>query len=302
MDAPIEKNNESVSAGKSTPIVDLCDSGNSQICQRIRQQSGLRDKLAKNFSAALTNCADGKSVDCGVPTPYAGSIVPTHKQMQIADQLDTILQSGKLQTSLGSGEGLIGLFEFLTGGHSPTSKAPMRADRTMYWETVSRPYEKQLVDSLTNSNGVITNAQMMQTALNESGNDRALAILTVANFTKNMAAIERRQVSPELIAPDLRHTYTKTKIDSLFNRIEGFADDPRERYNKEGSIYHFYGAMFAASQLGEVASLGVLAYNTGKKFEGRADHIKDAASTLGAQFWWGRTPTELSRFENWTSI
>jgi hypothetical protein len=32
--------------------------------------------------------------------------------------------------------------------------------------------------------------------------------------------------------------------------MEGFSDQPSELYNKEGAIYHFYGAIFAAAWLG----------------------------------------------------
>jgi hypothetical protein len=129
----------------------------------------------------------------------------------------------------------------------------MKDNSDSYSETVTRPFEKELVGRLMHSTGQITHADLMKQSLEICQNDQELALLTLANFSKNMAAIERRQVWPETISPELKDSYSEQNIDSIFARIEGFADDGKQKYNKEGAIYHFYGAMYAASRIGEAA-------------------------------------------------
>jgi hypothetical protein len=164
----------------------------------------------------------------------------------------------------------------------------------------------------------------MKTAMSICGNDLPLAMLTLANFTKNMAAEERRQVSsqckkncteiasarvdngsqttyvPKKIDASLKSTYVPEKIDRIFQRIEGFSDSANEKYNKEGALYHFYGAMFAASRWGPVVVEIVDTDNASLRHQKRTDRIKDAAGLAGAKL--GLTTcTELpgSFFESW---
>jgi hypothetical protein len=155
-----------------------------------------------------------------------------------------------------------------------------------YWETTSRPYEKKLIEKLTSRGGEISHSELMSTSLEVCGQDTQLAILTLANFTKNMAAIERRQIDRSEIDPQLQDAYAQGKIDALFHRIQGFADDPSEKYNKEGAIYHFYGAMLAGSQWGNVSSPLVWLDNFLQDGSSESDRIKDAAGMMGA--WCGR--------------
>jgi hypothetical protein len=286
----------------AVPLVDLCSAADSNLCRRIEKQSRLRDEKSEKESTVYLICADGGTGGCIEPPMGGNWLSPaTAKEEKIIAELDAVLRAGNPQTKMDPGPGIVSLYKFLHGGSSPTSRAPMRADRQLFWEKATRPFEIKLVESLARSTGPLHHSEMMQTALRVCENDRQMAILTMANFTKNMAAIERRQVSPEAIAPELKATYEKTRIDALFNRIEGFADDPTEKYNKESAIYHFYGAMFAATKLGPGASLGVFAYNNLNLrplgYGGRSDRIIDSASRYGAQFWWGMTPSERAELQ-----
>jgi hypothetical protein len=279
-------------------VAHTCQSESPKLEERIRLQSALRDELALKTSTVYIECADGKAIDCGEGVNNSWVNKPTSKQAKISDEVSRVLEHGSMQTSLNF-VGPNRLFDFLSGSKAPSAKAPMRQDRIMYWETVTRPFESRLIQSLSITHGVITNAEMMQAALAVTDNDRILAILIMANFTKNMAAIERRQIAPESIDASVRNAYAKPVIDRIFNRIEGLSDDPSEKYNKEGAIYHFYGAMFAASQIGPFASAAVFAYNhiNTRWFgvQGSRDRVKDENSTLGVQFWWGLSLNEWHR-------
>jgi hypothetical protein len=165
-----------------------------------------------------------------------------------------------------------------------TFNAPFKEGSTSVWETASRPYEAKLINELTSTSGPISLQALTEAAVKVSGNDGQMALLTLANFTKNMAAIERRQVSPPEIDPSVRQSYDKHVIDGLFHRIQGLADTPTEKYNKEGAIYHFFGALLASSQLGQgVTQHAVSVNNFYNKLPGVSDRIEEAAGTLGAR-------------------
>src|SRR5471032_643172 len=72
-----------------------------------------------------------------------------------------------------------------------TYDAPMLTESTSYYETVTRPYESKVIKALSANDKPITHVEMVKTALQICSNDQMLAALVLANFTKNMAAIER---------------------------------------------------------------------------------------------------------------
>jgi hypothetical protein len=91
------------------------------------------------------------------------------------------------------------------------------------------------------------------------------------------------EISAEKVDISLQSTYRPEKIDKIFQRIEGFSDSPSEKYNKEGALYHFYGAMFAASQWGTIAVDLVAGDNQALRHRQRTDRIKEAAGLAGAK-------------------
>jgi len=274
----------------SGSVIDLTDPVNTDTYLKITSQSQLRDRLSNTRSAVL-ECSDnfdGILGSCQIPPRNSKDHVfstrvgdhmpawPTHVESQVASDVvekmfagnpNTTLNGWKLQRDIWAGLYL----------NKDTAGAPMRQDSQLYSETVTQPFEKQLVSRLMHGTDKITNADLMQQSLQVCGNDRELAILTLANFSKNMAAIERRQIFPELISPTLKGVYTEPIIDSIFQRMEGLADTPSQRYNKEGAIYHFYGAMYAASQVGD-AALPMAAL---ENIMFGHDRIEDAAAYLG---------------------
>jgi len=286
-------------------LVDLANPDEQRLLERTRAQTTLRNELSKTNSTVFIICADGAPADCESGKAGRWFSPATNKERQIAKEVSQAFEGSNPKTKLDWGPGYVPLYNFLHGGSSPTSKASLRADRTGYWDTVTRPQEIKLVDALSKSTGEIKHSDLVKEALKASDNDRELAMLTLANFTKSMAGIERRQIAPESIAPELKETYTQPKIDSIFNRLEGLADNPREKYNKESAVYHFYGAMWAASKIGPGSSLGVWAYNNLNLrplgYGGSSDRISDSFSKLGAQFWWGKTLKEQSRFY-WSAL
>jgi hypothetical protein len=179
-----------------------------------------------------------------------GGLEPTHKLQDVATSVSEQLLKANPTTSLPQDVFHLSRLLDVLGTETQSWDAPMLTKSDSYWETASRPYEKQLIEALRKTSGEITHADLMKLALKVSNNDGPLALLTLANFTKNMAAIERRQVEPGQITPELRDSYNKADIDLIFNRIAGFADSPDEKYNKEGAIYHFYGSALAGYAVG----------------------------------------------------
>ncbi|MDQ5968227.1 MAG: hypothetical protein QG625_4384 [Cyanobacteriota bacterium erpe_2018_sw_39hr_WHONDRS-SW48-000098_B_bin.30] len=283
---------------ENSQLVNLADPSEQRLYERIQAQSALRNELSKTNSTVFITCADGAAADCESGKAGRWFSPATKKERQIANEVSQAFDGSNPKTKLDWGPGYVPLYNFLHGGSSPTSRASLRADRTGYWDTVTRPTEIKLVDALSQSTGEIKHKDLVKEALRASDNDRELAMLTLANFTKSMAGIERRQIAPESIAPELKETYTQPKIDSIFNRLEGLADNPNEKYNKESAVYHFYGAMWAASKIGPGSSLGVWAYNNLNLrplgYGGSSDRISESFSRLGAQFWWGKTIREQS--------
>ncbi len=110
-----------------------------------------------------------------------------------------------------------------------------------------------------------------------------------------MASIERRQVQDSQIDPSLQDVYKQKTIDSIFHRLEGFTDNPSEKYNKEGAIYHFYAGALLSSQWGPISNLIVGWGNHGKQ---QTDRIKNGAGFVGVDAgltYWRRSRDESLR-------
>lgn len=284
--------------------VDLCDPADSQICVKMRNQDELRDHIFARVNRYIDAKAADKTVylecsdsgDCAINSRDSNLPLPsvtTNRLMQISKDVQKVIETGNAKTTLNGS--VLSLLVSISG-YNQTFDPPMleaRDKNNYYWETASRPFEKGLIDELRTSTGTITQADLMKTALEVCGKDTQLAILTLANFTKNMAAIERRQVKEAEIDPSLRELYSEANIDAIFHRIEGFADDPNVKYNKEGAMYHFWGALLAGSQIGPVTK-GLVMYDnfvlsTEAESWKATDPIKDAAGLAGAgpgdSFW-----------------
>lgn len=302
-------------------LVDLCDPTNSSICAKWQQQFQMRDKLSTAYKppgrwmqnlewltpdvsptngrgVVYLHCADGNPTNCTDELKWSGPWGTTTNRLQkIANDVGKVVQSGSTETQLRHRWGDSLALIHVISDNKQTDEPPMLSGAGWYWETASRPHEKALINELSGTREfTIPHASMMKTALKVTGNDTEMAILTVANFTKNMAGIERRQIDPAQIDPTLRGVYEQKNIDSLFARLEGFTDDPNEQYNREGSIYHFYGAMLAGSQLGWVADGGVLLDNVLLE-SGGIDRIKAAAGRVGAST--GRAYWNRSMYDNY---
>ncbi len=287
---------------RSNTAVDLADKTSRAITR-------MRDKLHDSgLHTVYLECSDAHPDDCVEGKGQTGASKSTAKLSAIEGSVTDIFAKGSMQTTLETGP--LRQFELaqVLSGKRQSDVPPMAKSNTTYWETVTRPYEKQLVDELSGHSGPISQADLAQAALKVAGNDNQLAIATLANFTKNMASIERRQIAPDQIDPSVQSAYTKEKIDPIFERMEGFADDPNEKYNKEGTIYHFYGAMLAASQWGGISEYMVNLYNdpkfawirrdaVGKTEPSRNDAIKNAAGLAGA-----RIGASLGRHDNTPSL
>jgi hypothetical protein len=272
-----KENTVSAPQAETHPLVDLTDP-NNVVFQR---QNSQRDRLAK-FGDVYLVCTDGFPSDCAQTHRDFIKSQQITKLHQISSDLIEVMRGGDRHTKLKTD--LVDKLELVSflSGDKQTSEPPMGLERSLYWELVTRPYEQQLVKALSSSSGEIKQNEMMQTALKITDNDLPLAILILANFTKNMASIERRQIWPENIDPSLRATYTKQIIDPIFHRIEGLADSPTDLYNKEGALYHFYGAMFAGYLWGRSANVMVWEDNSSLKDTADDDSVKDAAGIAGA--------------------
>lgn len=285
----------------------MCDPKNSDICTGWQKQFQLRDKMSTPYSPSgkwmqnlewLTpeisptqgrgtvylHCAEGDPSNCTDSLKWSGAFGKvTNRLQQIGSDVSKVVLSGSTATALRHNWGDSLALIHVISDNKQTDEPPMLATAGWYWEKVSRPHEKALINELSsNKDFKIPHSSLMKTALKVTGNDSEMAILTVANFTKNMAGMERRQIDPSQIDPSLRGVYSQKNIDTLFARLEGFTDDPAEQYNREGSLYHFYGAMLAGSQLGLVADAGVLFDNVLLE-SGGIDRIKAAAGRVGAQ-------------------
>ncbi len=271
--------------------VDLCDPASNELCRKMNEQNRQRNRLqasSQKIDGVYLVCSDSGDCEEGGNSSRQWNISSaTHKLERITADVAQVLSSGDAKTSLKGGwSTTIPLCNHLSAW-TPSYAPPMsRRETTSYWAKESRPYEKLLISQLAASRGEITHTTLVSAALKVCRNDTLLALLTLANFTKNMAAIERRQIKPSQIEPSLKTAYDQQTIDSIFHRIEGIADNSSEKYNKEGAIYHFYAACFLASKWGPIASVGVATDNF-MLAGGHAkdDRIKDAAGRLGVKCW-----------------
>jgi hypothetical protein len=269
--------------------VDLSDPASYKIHQQMLQEDRLRDRTRAAYPAdadpeqatVYLECSD--LGDC-VPSGTSGTAgTPPQKLSKIASDVESTMLTGSMKTSLDQSVFNEISLEHTLGEDQQTYQAPLLAgNNNGYWETVSRPYERLLIKDLAASNGTITNAELMKTALKVCNNDTQLAVVTVANFTKNMAGIERRQFDPAQIDPSMRASYQKSTIDSIFHRMESLTDNPRQTYNKEGAMYHFYGALLAGTQWGHIADAFVGYDNSALGEAASTDRVKNRAGSLGA--------------------
>lgn len=276
--------------------VDMTDpSTNTAIREmNIRNQNNKRDDLAKAAMskgpaslpyAVYLICTDDGACGTGEKGPR-----PTAKKSQAleaaASEVSVALSKGHSDSNPADLWGNLSLALSLT---NQTYEGPMRKEATSDWETTTRPYERDLVQRLLANSRPISLGELTKEALDVCGNDRQKAILTLANFSKNMAAVERRQFySSDQVAPELRSTYSNENVDNIFHRIQKLTDDPHnDYYNKEGAIYHFFGALLAGSKLGEVATSQVKNDNNQLSWLdiGRpsTDAVKDQAGLEGAK-------------------
>jgi hypothetical protein len=282
-----ELSTEPKAAAPRPPLVDLSSKTSAEFWQKMHQQDRLRDAVrAANpkMTSVYLECSEAGA--CRIDGGQTLGTPATRKEQRITAQVEAVVRTGSFKTSLRQTLDKEASLAFSLGDTQQTYDAPLlKEHNNQYWEAVSRPYEIQLIKDLAASNGTITHAALMKTALQVCNNDSQLAFLTLANFTKNIAGIERRQINPDQIDPSLRASYSTGTIDSIFHRIEGFGDNPSEIYNKEGAIYHFYGALFAGSQWGSVTNMiaNVENIQQGINPTARTDRMKAAAGTLGAQ-------------------
>jgi len=286
------------SSGEATtvhPSLDMSDPAVNKVFKQLADENAYRDQLAQTLAKASDNfysrtvyldCSDDGLCHVakgGMSDSNSGS---THTVDRIAEEVGNVLNGGSPRTSLKhSFWKNIALVNHLDG-QSQTFDPPMMEHNTGYWSTKSRPYETKLIDALSKSKGEITFGQLTQDALGICNGDKQLTILTLANFSKNMAAIERRQIKPSDIASGLKSDYTEVKIDAIFHRLEPLTDSRENQYNKEGAVYHLFGAMLAGSQWGQVAEAFVDGDNSSLSTAGpdsRTDKIKDAAGLNGAK-------------------
>ncbi|MDP3509079.1 MAG: hypothetical protein Q8T09_13980 [Candidatus Melainabacteria bacterium] len=181
--------------------------------------------------------------------------------------------------------GLEILKDLTVGGYlgKNTNEPPMFDDA--YSAKVTRPYEQKLMKDLQADQGAISQKTLVERAMFVCNNDKYLATLTLANFTKNIASVERGQApvtdSPR---PDMGYpfdTFSKKQSDNVFNRLEKFDEGAKNKLSKvdsAGTLYHFYGGILASS-----AGLGFEVHGENAIFGWSRDPIKREAGSLGDQ-------------------
>ncbi len=150
----------------------MCDLSSTEECQKMRAQDRLRDSIKESRISAYLECSE--SGDCQTGVPVNVRPVLTAGLKHAFDGVNEAIRSGDLNSSLSSGSN----WSFELTLEQPTSKPPMLTGSNMFWETKSRPYEKQLVQELAATSGKITHYELMRTALKLCGNDTQLALLT----------------------------------------------------------------------------------------------------------------------------
>lgn len=264
--------------------LDSSSDGEASTVYLICNDAGSCFEQSSAYGGAVSGAA-GQFANDGMFFPD-NRLAASNVSAQSGDSVVEVLKSGRNETVLP--HSLLAELRLVShlDGSSQTYDPPMLAKSTGFWNVASRGAEKTLVKNLLESRGEISLADLSRSALSACNGDSQLALLTLANFTKNMASIERRQVKPEQIAEDLRSTYSQSSIDLLFHRIQGMGvSKDRDYYNKEGALYHYFGAMLAGSQWGRVTEELVATDNSNLRNsdKGRTDFIKDQAGLSGAR-------------------
>ena len=163
-----------------------------------------------------------------------------------------------------------------------TNEPPMFDDA--YSAKVTRPYEQRLMKDLQADQGPISHKTLVERAMYICNNDKYLATLTLANFTKNLASVERGQAPvTDNPRPDMGYpfdTFSKKQSDNIFNRLERFDQNSPDKMSKTdvaGTLYHFYGGILASS-----AGLGGGVHLENGVFGWNRDPRKREAGSLGA--------------------
>jgi len=101
-----------------------------------------------NAHTIYLDCTDGSVCEVaaeGISKHFSGS---TAQVDHVASEVQAALAHGNRKTSLNTSVWhQVGLANHLDG-FAQTYDAPMLASHSGYWDTVSRPYEPQLVDKL----------------------------------------------------------------------------------------------------------------------------------------------------------
>ncbi len=163
-----------------------------------------------------------------------------------------------------------------------TNEPPMFDDA--YSAKVTRPYEQRLMKDLQADQGPISHKTLVERAMYICNNDKYLTTLTLANFTKNIASVERGQAPvTDRPRPDMGYpfdTFSKQQSDNVFNRLERFDQNSPDKMSKTdvaGTLYHFYGGILASS-----AGLGGGVHLENGVFGWNRDPRKREAGSLGA--------------------
>jgi hypothetical protein len=173
------------------------------------------------------------------------------------------------------------LQDFARGYFANTTNYPPMYD-SAYAAKVTRPYEQRLMIFLGSSRAPISQRLLTRSAMHICGNDKHLAALTLANFTKNIAAAQRGQLAVPSAPIDSKgypyNTYAKPQTDAVFNRLERF-DQGSNRLsdaNANGSLYHFYGGIAATAY-----GLGFAVHVENAIYAWHREPIKREAGSLG---------------------
>ncbi|CAN5725092.1 hypothetical protein BH10CYA1_BH10CYA1_48590 [soil metagenome] len=177
------------------------------------------------------------------------------------------------------------LYDLTLGGYlGKNTDVPPMFDDTVESAKVTRPYEQRLMRDLNSTKDPISQASLVARAMQICGDDKLLTALTLANFTKNIASVERSQ-APLTDIPRTNmgypfDTYSRQQSNDVFKRLERFDAGAPKQLSKEdatGALYHFYGAVLATA-----AGLGAEVHGENAIFGWQRDPIKREAGPLGA--------------------
>lgn len=169
-----------------------------------------------------------------------------------------------------------------------------------------RNYEKLLMETLEAHHGPISQEYLTKAALlvstDGSGHcDKELAVLLLNNFSKNVAAVVRRDsqwgyhVSEHKGNSFPSNTYSDDQVDGVWNRLQGLGNQSASAYDRAGRFYHLYGAMFAQS-ISDLLGSGVYVERVMRASDGSPhDPEENGAGVIGRhigkQLITGPTPT-----------